>query len=328
MATNVDSAFKEFNRDYVNLDADRTKKARNSRDWLIGQLNNLPSKIYDFPSLYTEKDCKFGSFARNTKIRPLDDIDLILAFKASGATYTEYVYGKEYIINVPEDSTYLRKLCDDGILNSRKLVNKLVSGLSNIEHYKQAAIHRRQEAATLSLTSYEWNFDIVPAFFTTDGFYLIPDGNGNWKATDPLIDQSNVSTINQKHNGKILQIIRTLKYWQKRASMPTLSSYLFEVIVLNYYNTKAEVSDYIDLELRDFWNHLENAINNSVMDPKGFQGDINTLDWYDRLKVSEKAKDTYEKARQAISFETNDKDMRKSIAKWREIFGSDFPKYG
>ncbi len=164
MATTVDSAFKEFNRDYVNLDADRTKKARNSRDWLIGQLNNLPSKIYDFPSLYTEKDCKFGSFARNTKIRPLDDIDLILAFKASGATYTEYVYGKEYTINVPEDSTYLRKLCDDGILNSRKLVNKLVSGLSNIEHYKKAAIHRRQE---------EFILDVLKNYTTCNSYYKL-----------------------------------------------------------------------------------------------------------------------------------------------------------
>jgi hypothetical protein len=328
MAITVDSAFKEFNRDYVNLDADRTKKARNSRDWLIGQLNNLPSKIYDFPSLYTEKDCKFGSFARNTKIRPLDDIDLILAFKASGATYTEYVYGKEYTINVPEDSTYLRKLCDDGILNSRKLVNKLVSGLSNIEHYKQAAIHRRQEAATLSLTSYEWNFDIVPAFFTTDGFYLIPDGNGNWKATDPLIDQSNVSTINQKHNGKILQIIRTLKYWQKRASMPTLSSYLFEVIVLNYFNAQEEVSDWIDINLINFWTHFENAIYQSVEDPKGFQGNLNQLSFEEMYAISQKTKSTKDKALEAYNAEIDDKDHKKAISKWREIFGSDFPQYG
>ncbi|MBN2896135.1 MAG: hypothetical protein JXK05_09635 [Campylobacterales bacterium] len=328
MATTVNGAFTEFNRDYVNLDSERTKTARKSRNWLIEQLCKLPTKILDFPFLYDEKHIKFGSFARNTKIRELDDIDLLLAFKASGATYTEYSYGKEYVIHVPEDAKYLWPMCDDGILNSRKLINKLVSGLSEIEHYKKADIHRRQEAATLSLTSYEWNFDIVPAFFTTADFYLIPDGSGNWKATDPRVDQTNVSSVNQKHNGKILQIIRTLKYWQKRPTMPTMSSYLFEIMILNFYDSKYEVSEYIDFELRDFWSHLENAIYNPVMDPKGFQGDINTHGWYDRQKISEKAKESYDKAKQAISFETNDQDMRKAIAKWREIFGSDFPQYG
>lgn len=328
MATTVNGAFTEFNRDYVNLDSERTKTARKSRDWLIGQLNNLPTKIYDFPTLYTEKHIKFGSFARNTKIRPLDDIDLILTFKAAGATYTEYVYGKEYFINVPESATYLRPLCDNGILNSRKLINKLVNGLSEIEHYKQADIHRRQEAATLSLTSYEWNFDIVPAFFTTDDFYLIPDGNGNWKATDPRVDQTNVSSVNQKHNGKILQIIRTLKYWQRRASMPTLSSYLFEVIILNYFDNKTEVSEWIDVNLINFWAHFENAIYQPVADPKGFQGNLNQLSFDEMCKVSEKAKSTKEKALEAYNAEIDEKNQSKAISKWREIFGSDFPQYG
>ncbi len=328
MAMTVNSAFDEFNRDYVNLASDRTKKARSSRDWLIGQLNSLPYKVGNFPTLYPDRHIKFGSFARNTKIRPLDDIDLILAFSASGTTYTEPIFGTTYTLHTQNSSTSLRALSDNDVLNSRKIVNKIVSSLSEIEHYQKAEIHRRQEAATLELNSYEWKFDIVPAFYTTSGIYLIPDGKGNWKATDPRIDQNNVTAVNKKHDGKILQIIRTLKYWQKRASMPTMSSYLFEVIVLNFFNSKTEVSDYIDFELRDFWHHLENAINNPVIDTKGFQGDINTLDWFDRLKVSEKAKNTYDKAREAINFETNDKDMRKSITKWCEIFGNNFPKYG
>lgn len=328
MAISVNSAFNKFNHDYVNLDADRTKIARKSRDWLIEQLNNLPFKVDYFPSLYVEKHIKFGSFARNTKIRPLDDIDLILTFRAAGATYIEYSYGKKYIINVPEGATYLRGLCDNGILNSRKLVNKVISSLSKIEHYKHAEIHQRQEAATLSLTSYEWKFDIVPAFYTTDGFYLIPDGNGNWKATDPRIDQGNATSVNQKHDGKILQIIRILKYWQKRPTMPTMPSYLLEVIILTYFNDKQKVANYIDLEFHDFLGYFKDAIYNSFDDPKGFQGDLNTLDYFEKIKISKKAQDAHEKAKQAISFETNDKNMGKSISKWREIFGNDFPRYG
>lgn len=193
--------------------------------------------------------------------------------------------------------------------------------------YKGANIHRRQEAATLSLSSYDWIFDIVPAFYANDNFYLIPDGNGNWKKTDPRVDQDNVTTINQKHSGKILQIIRTLKYWQKRPTMPTISSYLFETIILTYFNSKDEISEYVDINIRDFFEFLIDAIYDSYPDPKGFQGDLNDLDWDVRVKVSEVAQSSYEKAKTAIRYELDDKDMKKSINKWKEVFGSNFPDY-
>lgn len=328
MAMTVNSAFNEFNRDYVNLDWDRTKIARRSRNWLIGQLNNLPDKVDNFPIFYTDRHIKFGSFARNTKIRPLDDIDLILAFSANGTTYTEPVFGTTYTLNTENGTSKLKALSDNGVLNSRKVVNKIVSSLSKIEHYQKAEIHRRQEAVTLELDSYEWKFDIVPAFYTTSGLYLIPDGEGNWKATDPRIDQDNVTNVNQKHDSKILQIIRTLKYWQKRANMPTMSSYFFETMILNYFNSQVKISDWIDENMINFLGYLENEIYNSVNDPKGFQGDLNHLSFEEKCKVSEKIKSTKYKALKAYHEETSEKNISKSILLWREIFGSDFPKYG
>jgi len=326
MALNVNQAFNEFNKDIVNLDSDRTKKARGSRDWLIKQLNLFPTKIDNFPPLYVEKHIKFGSFARNTKIEPLDDIDLILTLKAQGSTYLK-ISENTYDIMVPTNVISLQKLCDNDILNSIKVVNKIVLSLKEIEHYSQAKIHRREESATLLLNSYEWNFDIVPSFYTDQGFYLIPNGQGKWKATNPKIDQDNVSTINQKHNGKILQIIRILKYWQKRGTMPTISSYLFETIILTYFESQSEITDYIDFNLSDFWKYLEDNIYSNFPDPKGFQGELNNLDIDTKQKISKLSKLSYDRAVEAIRFKTNDKDMKKSINKWKEIFGDEFPKY-
>lgn len=328
MAQTVNAAFTEFNRDFVNLDTDKTKKARSSRDWLINQLVGLPDKIDDFPRLYDGMHIKFGSFARNTKIKPLDDIDLILTFSADGTTYLTFSYGKGYSLSVPENASNLKKLCNDNnTLNSIKVVNKVVSSLEKIEQYKSAAKHRRQEAATLQLNSYEWNFDIVPAFYTDTGYYVIPSGNGGWKATDPRIDQNRITEINQKHNGKILQIIRTLKYWNNRATMPTISSYLFENLVLNYFNSKNDISDWIDVNLFHFWYHLKSAIYNSVPDPKGFQDDLNNLTYDEKVKISNKASDTYNDGYEAYKIETEEKNQEKAINKWRTIFGDDFPKY-
>ena len=329
MAKNVNIAFSEFNINTVNLLSSRTTLARTSRDWLILQLEKLPNKISDFPTLYDGMHIKYGSFARNTKIKPLDDIDLILTFAASGSTYLTNSYGKSYTLTVPESASNLRKLCNDNnTLNSRKFVNKIVSSLYEIEHYKNAEIHRRGEAATLKLNSYEWNFDIVPALYTDTGYYLIPDGNGGWKATDPRIDQNRAIKINENNNGYILQTIRTLKYWNKKQTMPTISSYLFENIILNFYENKDDCSKFIDVNLIYFWNYLITAIYNSVSDPKGFQGELNNLSTEDKIKISNKASESYDKGCEAHRLETKDNDQEKAIKKWGEIFGDEFPTYG
>ncbi|MDO5971020.1 hypothetical protein Q4Q35_14525 [Flavivirga aquimarina] len=328
MTKTVNGAFTEFNKESVNLDPDRTKKAIKSRDWLINQLKGLPNKVDNFPALYEGMSIKFGSFARKTKIRPLDDIDLILTFKATGSTYRTHTYGQNYSLIAPKSATDLRKLCnDDSTINSIKVVNKIVSSLDQIEHYKSAETHRRQEAATLQLNSYEWNFDIVPAFYTDTGYYLIPDGNGEWKATDPRIDQNRATSINQKHDGKILQLIRTIKYWNDYAKMPIVPSYLLENIVLNYFDSKDEIAGYIDYNIKYFWNHLKTAIYKSVNDPKGFQSDLNYLSYADRVKISEKAENTYDKACEAYEAEMTEENQEKAINKWRTIFGDSFPKY-
>ncbi len=77
MPTTVNTAFDAFLRDYVNLNPDETQKARGSRDWLLSQIDIFPNKNNSFPKLYSEKDIFFGSFARRTKKRILDDIDIL-----------------------------------------------------------------------------------------------------------------------------------------------------------------------------------------------------------------------------------------------------------
>lgn len=328
MAKTVNEAFNEFNRDSVNLIPDRTTAARSSRDWLIGQLLSLPNKVDDFPKIYDNMSVKYGSFARNTKISPLDDIDLILAFSAEGSTYSTITYGKKYKLYVPETATILRKLCnDDNSLNSIKLVNKLVSSLDKIEQYKSAKKHRRQEAATLNLSSYEWVFDIVPAFYTDKQYYLIPDGLGEWKATNPKIDQDRTTSINQNYDSRVLQLIRIIKYWNKTAFMTTIPSYLLENIILNFVESQENLEVWIDSNLINFWNYLKTNIYNSVNDPKGFQGELNTLTWDEKVNIATKAQAAHTKSLEANRFELNDKDQEKAIKKWIEIFGDKFPKY-
>lgn len=332
MIRTVNGAFKLFLTNYVNLDSDDTKQAKKSRDWLINQISLFPYKDYKFPRLYSEKDIPFGSFARRTKKRELDDIDIMMALNAEGSVYSEFTDRIE--IHVPDSAYRLKALCFDNtnILNSRKVINKFISLLYLVQQYEKAEINRDHEAATLNLKSHTWKFDLVPCFFTQkDGFnkdyYLIPDGQGYWKKTDPRIDRKRVTDINQFHDGNVLNVIRLIKYWNKRPTMPSISSYLLENMILDFYcaeNEKASKSTY--LEFIKVLQYIHNAIFYQVDDPKGIQGNINQLSNEDQNKISKRAYWDFRKSLEARQLEKTGKHAL-SIAKWSEIFGANFPTY-
>lgn len=330
----VISAFNYFSKEIVNLDNDRTIKARRSRDWLIEQIN-LISRNDGFPSLYTEKNIFFGSFARKTKIRELDDIDIMVCLLADGSTYTDNSYFTENIeINVPNSNNILKRLCHDGStrLNSTKVINIFLKNIKNIEQYSAAEIHKNQEALTLKLKSYEWNFDIVPCFITTPDvegktYYVIPDGRGYWKKTDPRIDRDNLTELNQNHDGNILNVIRLIKYWNRKRCIGIKSSYLLENIVINYYKgISTKCTQYIDIEMKNVLKYLKTAIFNNIPDPKNIQGNLNNIGYNEACNILSKVNYYYRLACEAREFEVK-QDMKQSIKKWKEVLGDDFPNY-
>ena len=329
MAKSVNQAFEEFNKDVVNLIKENTDNARSSRDWLISQLLAFPENIANFPDDYEEKHIKFGSFARNTKIRPLDDIDLMYCLKGGNAYYKVDDYDNNiFYIHTENATDNLKKLSNENYtLNSIKVVNKLVSALESVSQYSNAEIKRNQEAAVLNLVSYSWSYDIVPCFYTVNNFYLIPDGYGNWKASNPIIDQDNIKQTNQSYGGKVYQLVRTLKYWNANFLSPKLRSYLFEILVLNFVKSKVSQNNYNDINIKDFFYYLYLNILYDVQDPKGIQGNINNLTREQRERISNKAKSCYDLAVIAIDFEIEKNDQEKAIEQWKLIFGDKFPSY-
>lgn len=326
MANTVNNVFAEFMKNIVNLDPNVTSTARKSRDNLIGNINGF-SGSDDFFSVYQDKNLKFGSFARRTKIRELDDIDLMICLSAEGTrTYTEtadciYINGND------SDKGNGLLFCGTNYLNSTKVINRFISKLADLNDYSKAEMHKNQEAATLKMKSYTWNFDIVPCFYAKENFYLIPDGSGNWKKTDPRIDNDRTTELNQKHNGNLLNLIRLVKYWNKRKVAITINSYLLECMILNIYdNIDTQEHWWIDIEFKNTLFELSKAIKKDVEDPKGIQGNINNFNSSDREKISDALYDAYKKAIEARNYERDEK-QKEAINKWREVLGSDFPKY-
>ena len=238
------------------------------------------------------------------------------------STYYEYAHGV-IAMYVPHSAYKLKMLCDEGTnkLNSRNVIDKFIALLNQVPQYQLAEKHRDKQAATLKLKSYTWNFDIVPCFFTAPEYngrtyYLIPDGKGNWQKTDPRIDRGRVTQVNQDNDKNILNLIRVIKYWNKRLTMPSMDSYLLENMVLDYYslNKYVKASSYIPLEIPKLLQYIQIHIFHPVNDPKSIQGNMNNLDLEDKEYDARERHFLYELERKK-----NSSDTAKNISPWHDL---------
>ena len=333
MATTVNNAFDEFMKDIVNLDPDVVSKARESRDNLLENIAEFDDED-GFFDLYEGYNVHFGSFARKTKCRELDDIDLMIGIAANGATYNSSDPWDDVHITA-STTNQAQKDCirEDGTLNSTQVINKFKSKLKNVREYSRSDIHKSGEAVVLNLTSKDWSFDIVPCFHTvteSDGrsYYLIPNGKGNWKKTDPLKDKEHATNTNKDKEGRVLELIRLCKKWNNVKKATAIPSYLLETMIINHCDEEEELNKWIDIRFKNALKYIADHITSPVYDMKEIQGNINTLDVLDKYTLKNKAQADYKKACEAIMLETEEKDHKKSINKWREILGEDFPTYG
>lgn len=330
MSLTVNAAFDLFLREKVRIAKDRSDRAKLSKSNLIGHIAGFPGDGI-FPRLHPDLYIDFGSFSRKTKKRPLDDIDIMIILHAEGNTRVEF--DGHYKIFIKDGATRHKALCNDGTneLNSTKVLNMFRRYLYKVPHYRAADIKKNLEAMTLTLDSYEWTFDIVPCFKTIpdsfgNSFFLIPDGKGNWKASDPRIDKERIQDVNSKQKVSVLDMVRLMKYWTARNGIPTISSYFLECLILSYYESESSIQ-YVDCEFTDLLGYVIDNVMDPMQDPKGFCEDINNLSNEEISSVRVRAAADRRKGIEAQELERTG-DHRRAIAKWKEVFGYEFPAYG
>jgi hypothetical protein len=331
MPYTVWGAFDQFRKDVVDLDPKRSERALTSRDYLSSQLTRLASNEPGFPVLYGGY-LAYGSFARRTKVRPLDDIDLLLLLNGRG-TEAHYQEGYRYWLRIANPAGPLASFPDDfGYVNSTKVLNKIKNSLWKLPNYLKADAKKDMTAVLLDLTSYEWSFDIVPAVPIGNAaretvYYLIPDGRGDWIATDPRIDARNTSRVNQQHAGQILRTIRLLKFWNGRTHKPRLPSYYFEMLALKVFEQMSDF-DSFQQALKYFFDRCGVYLALSCPDPKGLGPDLDTgIEYTTKQKVKDALSRAATYAAYARTYE-NGSDHKTAIYWWSQVFGPQFPIYG
>lgn len=333
MAFTVSGAFNRFREDTVDLDLGHVGRARSSRDYLYGQLKALAKDHPDFPRL-AGGFIPFGSFARKTKIRPLDDIDLLMLLDGTGTSPIQsssdsYTY---WLLISKQDAPLARYPDSVGYVNSTKVLNAVKSALSSVENYYKADIKKNQQAVVLDLLSYTWVFDIVPTVSMRDwagnvSYYLIPNGSGEWMRTDPTKDQTYITRVNKQHGGELLPVMRLLKAWNGRTYKPRLPSYYFETLALQVFDYADKIT-YYPSALEYFFKFCRGELLSSCPDPKGLGPALDADVESDvKSKVSDAMTQAETHAGYALMYERRE-EYKDAIYWWRQVFGTEFPDYG
>ena len=332
LAKTVSLAFQEFMRDHVNIDPDVSAAAKISRQNLLENINEFKDDD-DFFDLCKEFNINFGSFARKTKCRELDDIDIMVGISSNSATYDLYdPWNNVRIYASTTDKAQRQCTNEDGTLNSTKVSNQFKEKLKSVREYSRSKIHRNGEAIRLNLISKVWSFDVVPCFRTKPepnrkSYYLIPNGKGNWKKTAPDVDQEHVTRTNQAKDGRVLELVRLCKKWNKANNTKTLPSYLLETIIINFAENQGSLDENLRIRFRDALKYIALNIKYCVSDMKNIQGNINNLELSVREKLRLQAWADYDKALKALQYEESG-NHKEAIRFWRSILGDDFPTYG
>lgn len=169
------------------------------------------------------------------------------------------------------------------------------------------------------------NFEIVPAFINKDDSYTYPDSNngGSWKTTDPRKEISAMNSKNTDTNKNLKRLCRMARAWKQQCDVP-MGGILIDTLAYKFidgwqYKDKSYL--YYDYMSRDFFNYLKeiDTSQNYWLAPGS-----NRYVWKSG-NFQTKAKNAYDNAVTAISFESDNKTYS-AKQKWREIYGTKFPE--
>lgn len=292
----VSEAFEEFTKklELTKSETDAASRLHsNIREVLRSELN-----LYD--------DFLTGSYARNTKIRPLSDIDLFAIFDR------------------------VSKFAPPGQGVSVQQALAMVKSVLGkaLRRYPSATLPKIQNRSV----GFEVNFpgkirrigfDIVPAFEWVGRGYLIPDLlSSRWISSDPNQYASWLTRLNSAHNGNLIPLIKMLKKWNQNNG-EKLKSYHLELLVVNSFSKP--ISNYQTAALH-FFGEGDRLVKSEIYDPIVRTNRVDDyLTVLDRLEVCARLQASAKIAGQALLFSVSG-NTKSAISRWNRIFGEPFPR--
>lgn len=235
-----------------------------------------------------------GSAAKDTLIRPIDDVDVLAVFSNTHKAYEAYQANSQtFLYRVRE------ALCGNRI----------------------ETVGARGQAVRLFYTD-GGHVDIAPVFQRSDSGFLLPAGDGSWLTTDPELATSWLAQRDAALGHHLRPLVRMLKAWN-RAHSSRLRSFHLETVAGRLFTS---LGPNYRQNLLVFFQHAAGHL--AIDDPTGHGGNLDSyLTASARAAVESSIATAFQRSQNAVLAEAAG-DHRQAIGLWGLTLGPEFPSYG
>jgi hypothetical protein len=245
-----------------------------------------------------DDDFLTGSYRRDTKTKPLKDVDIFVVISPTGG------------------QAQLRKGSPSQGLSALKQV--LSTKYDNVTTDGFACI------VSVGADEDVASFDVVPAFKRKGGGWEIADGaRGVWISTNPKTHHEQSTSKNAACDAKFVPFVKMIKGINREAGEPISPSFLLEVMA--YGIVREPFGRYQD-EICWFLATAADQVTNDWPDPAGIGPDVNgQATAAERRAAADVLRGWTRTAEEAVRLE-DDGQERAAVEEWRVLFGSRMPR--
>ncbi|HLG15758.1 MAG TPA: hypothetical protein VJH03_14825 [Blastocatellia bacterium] len=197
-----------------------------------------------------------GSYARDTAIYPLDDVDII------------------FVINPAAWRTPLNAFLGS---STYPTPTSVLDSFANAIRYRYPISSVVGQRRSVRLQLFHLDIDVVPAIqdSTNAQFIRIPDSSANqWILSSPLKHAENATAVNKFQDGKFKPLVKLLKYWNYNLpSTAKFKSFAIETMAVRVFNNFKFGS--LQEGLRYFFDFIAAASGNQTV-----------FTWKDKYEIS------------------------------------------
>jgi hypothetical protein len=249
-----------------------------------------------------ETDFLSGSYRRNTKTKPLKDVDVMFVLGAD----EKWRRNHPPVDVLAAFENRLKKHFGDVTQNRRSVTVEFEKSYYPDDH----------EGKVLSI-------DAVPAFECEGGNYEIPDKvTGTWIKTNPATHAAQATAKNKELDGAWIPLVKMVKAWNRANGRPIKPSFLVEVMAKSLIDSPFST---FPEEVRNFFAAAEATIDRKWPDPAGLGPPVSDQMTPESIKIAKEAlKEAQRQAALAFRAEQTGR-QGEALQIWRNILGDYFP---
>jgi hypothetical protein len=251
--------------------------------------------------LYVADSLLTGSYARHTKIYPLDDIDILLV----------------------RNSAKVGLSTDGSGTTPTQALDQIADAVAKA-YAQTATIKNQSRSVNVQITGLDFGFDLIPAWQRNPNGYWIPDtDSGSWIPTNPDWHAEQMTAANASLQQRLKPVIKMIKHWN-RHNYELLRSFHIELICKDIF-ASWQLPNY-PVGVATVLSKMGPYVGQLMMDPAYNSCRVDKpLSTEDRDKLIQRVNGDGGRAIEALQLEASGQHTA-AIEKWKYIFLHGFPK--